>query len=99
MTKRSRDYTAWTNEEIAEDPEGYIAAQAAYREDQAAEEDRKREQRDFEQWRRSFVEEGGQPAEARAAWVEQRAREAAEAVVADEEASRRRAVSTTRRAL
>ena len=35
--KHTRDPNRWTNTEIAEDTEGYVAAQKAYREDRAEE--------------------------------------------------------------
>jgi hypothetical protein len=35
MTKDRHDHRSWTNKELEEDPQGYLAAQERYREDQA----------------------------------------------------------------
>ena len=39
MTKNPRDHREWTNLELEADPEGYLAAQQAFREHKAAGED------------------------------------------------------------
>ena len=93
MTKDRRDPNAWTNEEIEQDSEGYLAAQKAYREDRAEQDRAAAEDADREMYVREFVRQGGVPVAAARAWRkarDERARQAAE--MAEAEAASRRSV-------
>jgi hypothetical protein len=76
--KKPRDYRAWTNREIEQDSEGYVAAQQAYREDQEAAEQQRIEADDERQFTERFVEAGGRERDAAAAYKAHRNQQAAE---------------------
>jgi hypothetical protein len=54
MTKNPRDPIKWTNQEIASGTEGYLAAQAAHREDRAQAEQERREDEELPATRRAL---------------------------------------------
>ena len=87
MTKKPRDPRVWTNREIQQDGEGYFAAQQAYRDDQKAAERKRQEDDAYEQYRKRFVEAGGDVSDARASWLARRQSDAAEAAGRAEEAA------------
>jgi hypothetical protein len=55
----------WTNRQIQQDPAAYRAWQEEQRTKTEREAKEKKEESDFEQFKRIFVERGGDPAEAR----------------------------------
>jgi hypothetical protein len=68
MTRNPRDHTVWTNRELEQDPQGYLAAQEAYREHKATEEQKKRDADDLERFTEAFVAAGGNKSDAAAAF-------------------------------
>jgi hypothetical protein len=87
MTKKPRDHRAWTNEEIEQDSEGYLAAQVAFAEDQDEADRQRREADDLARFEEAFVNGGGSKNEAAAAYKAHKNRRAAEAAArADQEA-------------
>jgi hypothetical protein len=51
MTKNPRDHRDWTNRDIEENPQAYLAAQAAHREDKAIEVRRKHDADDLARYK------------------------------------------------
>lgn len=97
MTKNLRDHRVWTNTELEEDPQGYLAAQEAQRENSAASEQKEREATDFARFEEAFVKAGGTRSGARAAYEARKNEQAAEATrAADEEARATTGVATMR---
>jgi hypothetical protein len=90
--KHTRDPNRWTNTEIAEDTEGYVAAQKAYREDRAEEARKVREDFDRQTFVSEFVRRGGTREDAERAYTDSINREAAEAANAEAAAVQRRRV-------
>jgi hypothetical protein len=86
--KDSRNPNNWSTREIEEDSAGYVAAQAAYRLDQAVAADRRQEQQDQERFTKSFVVAGGTRADAHEAYRAKRNEQAAEAAAHADEAAR-----------
>jgi hypothetical protein len=87
MTKKPRDHRTWTNKEIEEDSEGYLAAQVAFAEDRDAAERQRRDGDDLARFEEAFVRAGGTKSEAPAAYKAHKNRRAAEAAArADQEA-------------
>ena len=74
-----RDPRKWTNREIEQDSEGYIAAHEAYQEDQATELQRAREADDLARFTDEYVRNGGRERDAATAFRTHRNRLAAEA--------------------
>ena len=70
MTKNPRAPRVWTNRELEQDSAGYLAAQQAFKEYQAAKEQEAREASDFERFKAEFVRRGGDPAGAKQAYAE-----------------------------
>jgi hypothetical protein len=66
--KDSRNPNNWSNKEIEEDSAGYVAAQEAYRLDQAREGRQRAEEQDQERFTKSFVVAGGTRADAHDAY-------------------------------
>jgi hypothetical protein len=87
MTKNPRDERVWTNIEVQEDAQGYLAAQLRRRQDEERELQRRREADDRDRFTEAFVAEGGDPDDAKAVWKEIRNDRAAEAARLVEEAS------------
>jgi hypothetical protein len=77
--KNQRDPSKWSNVEIEQDSEGYVEAQAAYREDREQAETQRREQDDLRLFEEEFVRAGGKRSEAARRFREQRDRDGAEA--------------------
>jgi hypothetical protein len=78
VTKRERDPRQWSNEEIAKDTQGYLAAQQAFIEDRDAAQIRRREVDDLSRFTASFVRAGGKREDAEEAFWSQRNEGAAE---------------------
>jgi hypothetical protein len=87
MTKNPHDHREWTNEDIQEDAEGYLAAQQTYREEAEALEAKWREEDDRARFTEQFVAAGGNRADAAAEWRRMRNERATEVGRHDEEAS------------
>jgi hypothetical protein len=68
MTKNPRDERVWTNIEVQEDAQGYLAAQQRRREDAEAEVAKRREESDKARFIEEFVAEGGEPDDAAVMW-------------------------------
>jgi len=68
MTKNPRDHREWTLEELEEDSQGYLAAQAALREDKENAAKQRAYEADLELYRKAFVEAGGNARDAEAAF-------------------------------
>jgi hypothetical protein len=66
--KDSRNPNAWSNREIEEDSAAYLAAQQAYRQDEAVAAAQRQEQLDKERFTKSFVVAGGTRADAHDAY-------------------------------
>jgi len=83
MTRRSkknpRDPGTWTNKQIEQDSEGYVAAQQAHREDKERAERQRREANDEARFVERFVAAGGRAADAPGAWRKTRNEQAAQA--------------------
>jgi hypothetical protein len=62
----------WTNKKLQADPEGYLRWQQEQKGKAEREAKEKREESDFEQFKRIFVDRGGDPAEARAMYKKYR---------------------------
>jgi hypothetical protein len=88
MTKNPRDERVWTNSEVQEDAQGYLAAQQARRENEEAEQAKRRERDDQDRFVEEFVAEGGERADAVKVWREIRNERAGEAARRTEEAAR-----------
>jgi hypothetical protein len=56
----------WTNKKLQADPEGYLRWQEEQKGKAEREDKEKREESDFQQFKRLYEERGGDPAEARA---------------------------------
>jgi hypothetical protein len=87
MTKNPRDYRVWTNREIEDDSEGYVAAQQAFRDDQEATEQQRQGADDEARFKEEFVQAGGRERDAAAAYRTHRNRQAEEAAARSEEAA------------
>jgi hypothetical protein len=88
MTMNPRDHREWSNKEVEENPQGYLAAQEAYREHKATEEQKKRDADDLERYTEAFVAAGGNKSDAAAAFRAHRNEQAATAARrADQEAA------------
>ncbi len=88
MTRDSRNPNNWSTREIEGDSAAYVAAQEAYRQDQAREGRQRAEEQDQERFTKSFVVAGGTRADAHAAYRAKRNEEAAEAAAHADEAAR-----------
>ena len=87
MTRNPRDHRDWTNIEVEEDPQGYLAAQEARRKDEAAAEQKKRDADDLERFTEAFVAAGGNKSDAAQAFKAHRNEQATTAARrADQEA-------------
>lgn len=99
MTKNPRDHREWTNKELEEDSAGYLEAQQAYREDQAAAAQKKRDEDDRERFTEKFVASGGMRSDAGAAWKGHRNEEAARAARAADAVARQHGMRHANRVL
>jgi hypothetical protein len=68
MTRNPHDHREWTNKELEQDPQGYLAAQAAYNENREAERRRGLEEADRQDFERPFVAAGGTKSESDKEW-------------------------------
>ena len=66
--KDSRNPNNWSNRELEQDTAGYLAAQQAYRQDEAVAAAQRQEQLDKERFTKSFVVAGGTRADAHDAY-------------------------------
>ena len=82
MSKHPRDPNRWSNQEIAEDTDGYLEAQANYREDRKEQQRKVSEDFDLRTFVSEFVRRGGTKEDAERAYRDQINREAAEAAEA-----------------
>ncbi len=89
MTKDSRNPNAWTNRDIEGDSAGYLAAQQAHRQDEAAAAGQRNEERDRAAFEAAFVVAGGTRADAHAAYRQRVNEEAAQAARTADETARR----------
>jgi hypothetical protein len=87
MTKNPRDERVWTNSEVQEDAQGYLAAQIKRRQDEEAEQQKRRDADDKARFVEEFIAEGGNQADAAAVWKEIRNERATDAVRRAEEAA------------
>ena len=88
--KDSRNPNNWSNRELEQDTAGYLAAQQAYRQDQAVAADRRQEEQDLERFTASFTKAGGSKVDAAAAYRAKRNEEATAAAAHADEAARER---------
>ncbi len=86
--KDSRNPNNWSNRELEQDTAGYLAAQQAYRQDQAAAAAQRQAEQDLERFTKSFVVAGGTRADAHDAYRAKRNAEAAEAAAHADETAR-----------
>jgi len=86
--KDSRNPNNWSNRELEQDSAGYLAAQSAHRQDQAAATAQRQAEQDLERFTKSFVVAGGTRADAHDAYRAKRNAEAAEAAAHADEAAR-----------
>ncbi len=86
--KDSRNPNNWSNRELEQDSAGYLAAQQAYRQDQAVAAAQRQAEQDLERFTKSFVVAGGTRADAHDAYRAKRNAEAAEAAAHADEAAR-----------
>ena len=97
MTKDPRNPRTWSNVQIEQDPEGYVAAQQAYRDDRESSDRQRQEADDERRFTDEYVRNGGRGRDAAAAFRAHRNEQAAQAAaMADAEAeqeTRRRARS------
>lgn len=87
--KDPRNPQKWTNEEIAGDAAGYVAAQEAFREDEARARALEAEQMDRERFVEAFVAGGGARSGAEAAWRAARDQRASEVAQQADQTARR----------
>ncbi len=87
--KDSRNPNNWSNRELEQDSAGYLAAQSAYRQDQAAASDRRQAEQDQERFTKAFVVAGGTRADAHDAYRQRVNEEAALAARTADETARR----------
>ena len=87
MTTNPRDHREWTNKELEQDPEGYLAAQAARRKDEDAQEQKRRDADDLERFTEAFVAAGGSHADATAAFKAHRHEQATTAARAADQSA------------
>jgi hypothetical protein len=83
-----KDPRNWSNREIEEDSAAYLAAQSAYRQDQAVAAAQRQAEQDLERFTAAFTKAGGSKADALAAYRAKRNAEAAEAAAHADEAAR-----------
>ncbi len=77
--KDPRNPYRWSNVEIEQDGEGFLAAQEAFRHAGEEAETRRREEDDLQRFTEAYTEAGGKRSEAAAAFREQRGQQAAAA--------------------
>ncbi len=86
--KDSRNPNNWSNREIEEDSAAYLAAQQAYRQDQAVSAAQRQAEQDLERFTAAFTKAGGSSADAASAYRAKRNETAAAAAAHADEAAR-----------
>ncbi len=86
--KDSRNPNNWSNRELEQDSAGYLVAQQAYRQDQAAAAAQRSEEQDKERFTKAFVVAGGTRADALDAYRAKRNEQATEAAAFADETAR-----------
>ena len=86
--KDSRNPNNWSNRELEQDSAGYLAAQQAYRQDQAVAAAQRQAEQDLERFTKSFVVAGGTRADAHDAYRQRVNEEAALAARTADETAR-----------
>ena len=86
--KDSRNPNNWSNREIEEDSAAYLAAQSAYRQDQAVAAAQRQAEQDLERFTAAFTKAGGSKADALVAYRAKRNEQATEAATFADEAAR-----------
>jgi hypothetical protein len=79
MTRNPHYHREWTNKELEQDPQGYLAAQAAYNENREAERRRGLEEADRQDFEHQFVAAGGTKSESDKEWQRHKNEMAAQA--------------------
>ena len=87
--KDSRNPNNWSNRELEQDSAGYLAAQQAYRQDQAVAAAQRQAEQDQARFTKAFVVAGGTRADAHDAYRERVNEEAALAARTADETARR----------
>jgi len=95
MTKNPRDERVWTNIEVQEDAQGYLAAQKRRWQDEEAEQIKRREEDNKARFTEEFVTAGGDPDEAILVWKTLRNEQASDAAWRAEEAAEQSALRQT----
>jgi hypothetical protein len=93
--KDSRNPNNWSNRELEEDSAAYLAAQQAYRQDQAVAAAQRQAEQDLERFTKAFVDAGGTKSGAGDAYRAKRNAEAAEAAAHADEAARLQGLGAT----
>jgi hypothetical protein len=89
----------WTNKKLQADPEGYLRWQEEQKGKAERERKEAQEKSDFEQFKRIFVERGGDPSQAREMYDQYRADKALEAAKEHDRQTRGRMRSDRSRAV
>ena len=87
MTKSPRDERVWLNPELEKDSAGYLAAQQARKQDEAAAEAKAKEDRRYRDFEEPFLAAGGSKADAPAAYRQRVNEQAAQAAATADEAA------------
>ena len=99
MTKDSRKASAWTNQDIAEDAQGYLEAQRREREDALKAQEDRAERLAREDFVKSYVQHGGDESDGVAAYLASRDQRASEMAEQEDEQARRVHFTETMRRL
>jgi hypothetical protein len=79
MSRNASDHREWTNKEVEQDPQGYLAAQKTYNENMEAERRRGLEEADRQDFERQFIAAGGMKSESDKEWQRHKNETAAQA--------------------
>lgn len=97
--KDPRNPRTWSNVQIEQDPDGYVLAQEAFRQDREEARRQARESDDLRRFTEAYVAAGGRRSEAASAFTEQRDQRAAESASRAETSILQDARRRVRRAL
>ena len=97
--KNAKNYREWTNQEIEDDPQGYVRAQQATRRHEARESARVGEEADRRAYEDAFIEAGGSRRAASEAYEAHRSTQAAQVAEQTDEQARRHYAASTRRVI
>ena len=97
--KNAKNYREWTNQEIEDDPQGYVRAQQATRRHEARESARAAEEADKHRYVTAFVAGGGTRYAAAEAYEAHRDAQAAQVAEQGDEQARRHYAAATRRVI